>query len=149
MDGSNPNSSRLWAQTRIAVHEDRYRLISLPRAELLSASRLIGQLASPFAALVLEPAEVSLTLPERVWQEHLSLHANAREDGPYRVITFDLELDLATTGFLAPVAVRLSDAGISIIPQCAFLKDHLLVRESDLSRTVEIIQAWIDQCAAA
>ena len=67
--------------------------------------------------------------------------------GRTRVITFDLELDLATTGFLAPVAVRLADAGISIIPQCAFLKDHVLVRESDLSRAVEIIQEWIRQCA--
>lgn len=147
MDGSNQNSRRLWAETRIAVQDGRYRLISLPRAELMSASRLVGKVTSPFAALVLEPAEVSLTMPDGVWTELRSSHDNAREDGPYRVITFDLELDLATTGFLAPVAVRLADAGISIIPQCAFLKDHVLVRESDLSRAVEIIQEWIRQCA--
>lgn len=147
MDGSNPTSRRLWAQTRIAIQDGRYQLISLPRAELLSASRLVGTVTSPFAALVLEPAEVSLTIPDGVWTEHRSSYENAREDGSYGVITFDLEIDLATTGFLAPVAVRLADAGISIIPQCAFLKDHVLVRESHLSRAVEIIQEWIDHCA--
>ena len=132
MDGSNANSRRLWAQTTLVVHDGPYRLVSLPRTELLSASRLIGKVGGSFAALVLESTEVSLTLPEKLWTEHRSSYPNVREEGPYYVITFDLELDLATTGFLAPVALRLSDAGVSIIPQCAFLRDHVLVTESDL-----------------
>jgi hypothetical protein len=114
----------------------------------MSASQLIGKATCSFAALVLEPAEVSITIPEAVWNEHRSAYDSAREDGPYRVVTFDLDVDLTTTGFLAPVAVRLAEADISIVPQCAFLKDHLLIRESDLSKVVEVIQRWIDECAA-
>jgi hypothetical protein len=42
--------------------------------------------------------------------------------------------------------VRLAAAGISIVPQCGYLKDHLLVHESNLERTVEVLEAFILGC---
>jgi hypothetical protein len=55
-----------------------------------------------------------------------------------------VELDVC--GFLAPVAVRLGQAGVSIVPQCAFRKDHVLVRAADLPAAIQIIEAWIAEC---
>lgn len=139
----------LWARTRLHVWPEAYRLVSLPPAALADAAALLGASDGTFAALVVERDEVSLTLPEALWQGS-ALAAVARDDdGPYRAVTFDLDLDLSVAGYLAPAAARLAEAGVSIVPQCAFLKDHLLVRETQLARTLEALEAFIAECAAA
>jgi len=141
----NPTVRRLWAQTKLRVHEGRYRLVSLPTKELTRAAQFFGSIGAGFAALILEPSEVSMSVPEGVWQEHRALFPAAREDGPFRVITFDLDVELSTWGYFAPAAGRLATAGVSIVPQCAFLKDHLLVKDEDLPRAVAVLEALIHE----
>ena len=65
---------------------------------------------------------------------------------PYRAITFDVNIDLGVVGYLAPAAARLAAAGVSIVPQCAYLKDHLLVREADLETARAVLEAFIAEC---
>lgn len=129
----------LWARTRVHVWPESYRLVSLPRGALAEAAALVARAQGGFAALVLERDEVSLTLPAELWDEALARPQARAEAGPYRALTFDLDLDLAVTGYLAPAAALLAEAGVSIVPQCAFLKDHLLVREADLGRALETL----------
>jgi hypothetical protein len=139
-------SRACWARATLLVWPQRYRVASLSPALLPEAAALLGRAApGTFAALVLERDEVSLTLEETRWTA-CSLRGRARaEAGPFRVITFDLDLDLALVGFLAPAAERLARAGVSIIPQCAYAKDHLLVREADLEATVATLRALIEE----
>ena len=59
------------------------------------------------------------------------------------MITFDLDLDLAVTGYLAPAAEALAAAGVPIVPQCAFLKDHLLVPAERLETAVKALERVI------
>ena len=66
--------------------------------------------------------------------------------GPYRVLTFTPALDLTICGYLAPAATLLAGAGISIIPQCAYQKDHLLLRAEDTACAVDILQDLIASC---
>ncbi len=138
----------LWARTRVRVWPGCYRLVSLPPGALAEAAALVGRAPGGFAALVLERDEVSLTLPAELWDAS-DLRPRARaEAGPYRALTFDLDLDLHVTGYLAPAAALLAEAGVSIVPQCAFLKDHLLVREADLERALETLAGLVTAAGA-
>jgi hypothetical protein len=96
-----------------------------------------------FAALVVERDEVSVTLPESAWLGSPLRGLALAVAGPYRALTFDIDLDLELVGFLAPAAERLAAAGVSIVPQCGYLKDHLLVREERLPDAVRVIEGLI------
>jgi hypothetical protein len=138
----------VWARTRLQIWPQTYRLVSLPPSALAEAAGLLAQSGGAFAALVLTADEVSLTLPEEAWvRSPLGRRARAAA-GPYRVVTLDAEVDLDVCGYLAPVAARLAEAGIPIVPQCAYAKDHLLVREGDLEEAMRVLQAWIRACRA-
>ncbi len=63
------------------------------------------------------------------------------------MITFETSLALDLVGYLAPAAERLARAGISVVPQCGYRTDHLLVREQDLERAAGVLEAWIAACA--
>jgi hypothetical protein len=129
----------LWAKTTLHVWPESYRLVSLPRAALPEAAALVARSGGEFSCLVLERDEVSLTVAEEVWAAS-PLRPSVRQDaGPFRVITFDLDLDLALTGYLAPAAEALAAAGVPIVPQCAFLKDHLLVPAEHLETAVQTL----------
>jgi hypothetical protein len=143
----NPGVQRparaLWAKTTLSVWPESYRLVSLPRAALPEAAALVARAGDGFTCLVLERDEASLTVAEDLWSSS-PLRPAARQDaGPFKVITFSLDLDLAVTGYLAPAAEALAAAGVPIVPQCAFLKDHLLVPADRLETAVEILERII------
>jgi hypothetical protein len=142
----NERARRLWSQTRVRVWPEVCWLVSLPPDAVREAAALVAESTGHFAALLLERDEVSLTVPDAIWAPS-QLRARARGvAGPYRALTFDLDLELDVVGYLAPAADRLAAAGVSIVPQCGFLKDHLLVREGDLERAREVLERWIAEC---
>lgn len=116
----------LWARTRLHVWPERYALESLRRDAAPPSPPPAG-----FFAVVAERDEISVTRPD--------------ERGPYRVITFDLDLDPDVHGYFAPAAARLAAERIPIVPQCAFRKDHVLVRAEDVDRAVKALEALIEQ----
>ena len=92
--------------------------------------------------------EVSVTLAETTWRqwEREALHQGAL--GPLRAISFDIPLEIEVVGYLAPAAARLGAAGVSIIPQCAFVLDHLLVQDKDLATAERVLAALIEEARA-
>ena len=139
----NDRARRFWAKTALHVWPERYWLVSLPPALLAEAAGLVAQSAGAFAALVLERHEVSLTIEQGLWETN-GLQARARgQQGPFRAITLDVNVDLDVCGYLAPAAARLAEAGISIVPQCAYLKDHLLLHEKHLEGAVRVLEDFI------
>jgi hypothetical protein len=142
----NEQSTKLWAQTRVRVWPERYWLVSLSQAGLTNAVTAITASLARFAAIVLEHDEISLTVCDEVWQKFAGQVEYNGAAGPYRVITFILNVDLGTSGYLLPAATRLAEAGISILPQCAYLKDHLVIKEEDTAQAVEIIKRLIAEC---
>lgn len=139
----NDRIRELWARTRLRVWPEPCYLASLPVTALAAAGEWLGGCGRGFAALVVERDEVSVTLPESAWLGSPLRGRALGEAGPLRALTLDLDLDLELVGFLAPAADRLAAAGVSIIPQCAFLKDHLLVREEQLEEAVRAIEDLI------
>jgi hypothetical protein len=146
----NDEIRQLWAQTRVFVWPQTYALVSLSLEQLPRAASLIAASTNTFAALVLEADEVSLTIDEQRWQE-LSAGGVQAESvaGPYRAVTLQLNIDLDVTGYLLPAASLLAEAGISIVPQCGYLKDHLLIRAEQADRAVEILQELINDSASS
>jgi hypothetical protein len=135
-----------WAQTTLFVWPAHYLLVSLQPDLLAEAAALAGSALATFVALVMERDEVSLTVEEDLWLAS-PLRPRARaESGPYRAITLDVNVELDMVGYLAPAALALAEAGISIIPQCAYLKDHLLVHETSLDRAIRTLNDLIQTC---
>ena len=145
-----PTATRaLWARTKIRLWPERYRLVSLPVDRWPEVLAWAATVPAGFGAVVRERDEVSLTAEAGAWEasplRSLALHVSA----PYRALTLDLELELSVVGYLAPAALRLAQAGISIVPQCAFLRDHLLVREEDAEDARAVLEAYAQECRAA
>ena len=144
----------LWARTGIRRWPGRLTLVSLPHSSLPEAARLIAGVAEPgrarsFAGLVVEDDEVSLTIDDTVWNEVAGLIAHAAVAGPYAAITLELDVDLGVCGYLLPAARLLAEAGISIVPQCGYLKDHLVIRDEDAERAVAILEGLVAEAAEA
>jgi hypothetical protein len=137
---------KLWAGTEIRLWPETYVLVSLPHKSLAGALTAISSAAGHFSAVVVEKDEVSLTVEEGCWGRNAAAVPFSKADGPYRVVTLQLNVDLGVTGYLAPAAVRLAEAGISIVLQCAFLKDHLLIRAADAERAVNVLGQLAREC---
>jgi len=132
-----------WARTTLHVWPEQYLLVSLTLDLLPEAASLARDVSGKFLGLVLERDEVSLTIDKEMWVAS-PLRARAlAESGPFRTITLDVNVELDVVGYLAPAAMALAGAGVSIIPQCAYLKDHLLVHEKNLERAVETLNELI------
>jgi len=139
---------KLWSQTRLQLWPETYWLVSLPSEQLQNAAHAVSASAQQFAALVVERDEISLTLCEPVWQQFATQLHSRSIAGPYRVITLALNLELSITGYLLPAAARFAEAGISIVPQCAFLKDHLLIKAEQAARAIQVLERLISECQA-
>ncbi|MFI5183644.1 MAG: hypothetical protein ACHQNV_04540 [Vicinamibacteria bacterium] len=142
---TNPRAREIWARTKVHVWPERYVLASLPLARLADASALVAMRAVGFAALIVERDEVSVTVVDEAWAAS-GLALDARVSGPFRAITLDTDVDLDVCGYLAPAATLLAEAGVALVPQCAFLKDHLLVHDEKLRIAVSILEEWIGAC---
>ena len=142
----NERVRALWARTRLHIWLERSVLASLPVDRLPAATALLARAGDAFAALIRERDEVSLTLPEslRADLERLA----TRVAGPYRVITFDLALELDVVGYLVPALERLAAAGVSIAPQCGYRTDHLLVFDHDLDAAVRTLEGLVRESAS-
>jgi hypothetical protein len=123
-----------------------YLFASVPSRRMAEAAALAA--AAPegaFVALLRERDEIALTLPDELRPQLDVLEAQVA--GPFRVLTFDVALPLDLVGYLAPAATRLAEAGVSIVPQCGYRTDHLLVRADDLEAARRVLDALVRECA--
>lgn len=138
----------VWAATRVHAWPGEHLLVSLPRARAGEAAGLVGA-APGFAALVLERDEASLSLPRAAWEAAAPRFPEARVAGPFAALTLDIDVDLDVCGYLAPAAERLAAAGVSIVPQCAFRKDHLLVPAAQAGLARQVLEELVDEARRA
>jgi hypothetical protein len=145
---TNERALRTWAATRLHVWPDEYLLVSVPRERAAEAAGVVGAVTG-FAALVVERDEVSLSLPRPAWAVAAPRFPEARVEGPFTALTLDIDIELGVCGYLAPAAERLAEAGVSIVPQCAFLKDHLLVPATQAGLARQVLEGLIAEAARA
>ena len=136
---------KLIAATEVVLYPEPLMIVSVSRDEEDEARRLMEDL-EPFSSITFDVSEVSLVLKTEEWEDLKENFHEYEEEGPYRLITFDIVLDLSIVGYLAVISRVLADAGISIYALSTYLRDHVLVKESDVEKAVEVLKGLIEEC---
>ena len=136
---------KLIAATEVVLYPEPLMIVSVSRDEEEKARRLMEDL-EPFSSITFDVSEVSLVLKTEEWDDLKENFHDYEEEGPYRLITFDIVLDLAIVGYLAVISRILADAGISIYALSTYLRDHVLVKESDAETAVNVLRGLIAEC---
>lgn len=141
-------ATQAFTQAALYTDQDSYRLIHLPPGAIWAGAGVLAEIATPFSALVADKDEVTLLLPESVWQDFADRLPDLRQGGEYRLITFDQPLDPALIGFLALVTRILAEAGVPVLVLSAFERDHVLVPAAQFQAAWGALQAAQEHLAA-
>ncbi|MBD0370956.1 MAG: ACT domain-containing protein [Pyrinomonadaceae bacterium] len=142
---TNENQKRdaasLLRQARVQIAPHIFYLVGLSHADwqrLLENPELSPRADARFM-LLKDEHEVTLLLEESDWSTMRHAAREAKVEGGFRLVTFDIVLEWTVTGFLAHVTTLLAQAGISCGALSAFSRDHLLIKQDELARALRIL----------
>jgi uncharacterized protein len=131
----------LLRRARVEVSPATFYLIGMRHedwARLLENPELSPRGSAPFM-LLRDEHEVTLLLDEVDWRTMRHAVRDARIEGDFRLLTFDVELDWNVVGFLSRVTEILADSGISCGALSAFSRDHLLIKQDELGNALRVL----------
>ena len=131
----------LLAQSSVTVDPHTFYLIGLRHDEwqrLLENPELAPSGAQPYMVLR-DRSETTLLLEESDWKTLRHTVRDARVEGDFRLLTFELQLDWKVVGFLALVTGFLAAAEIPVGAISAFSRDHLMIKQADLAKTMIVL----------
>ena len=135
------NAAELLRQAKVEVSPATFYLIGIRHedwARLLENPELSPRGSAPFM-LLRDEHEVTLLLDETDWRTIRHALRDARVEGNFRLLTFDIELDWNEVGFLARVTEILAGAGVSCGALSAFSRDHLIIKQDDLAKALRVL----------
>ncbi|WP_170516667.1 ACT domain-containing protein [Ruegeria atlantica] len=123
----------LWKSSRLIVWPDLYRMVSFDPKDRANALELVARVrpVDHYVSIICDQHEVAVILPDAIWNDKNTSVNCLDSHGPLACLTFDVPLDIEVAGYLQPAVNCLADAGISIVPQCALIYDHVLINEKD------------------
>ncbi len=130
---------------KVEIAPETFTLISLRREDwlkLLENPELSPRMTAPFM-IFKDKFETTLLLDDVDFEKIRYAILSAKTEPNFRLLTFDVELDFSVVGFLAEVARILAEAEISIVALSAFSRDHLLVKQADLAKTLKILGEYV------
>lgn len=134
-------ASELLRTAKVIVAPESFVLVSLTReefSELIQSSAISPAGIAPYM-IFWDRHEVTLLLAQTDFAAVMSSVPVSRIESGFRLLTFDLIMDLETVGFLAEVSRILAVAGIPILAVSAFSRDHLLLRQDNLAAALRIL----------
>ncbi|MFH2112787.1 MAG: ACT domain-containing protein [Candidatus Bathyarchaeota archaeon] len=134
----------VFAGTVVKEHPDDYMVVSIGPGYAEEARRRLSRL-QPFSSVTYDHSEVSVVLRSSEWANLKHHFPGAMVEGPYRIITFDIVLDLSLVGFLSVVSGLLAENGVSIYALSTYLRDHILVRKGDAPKAVELLNGLVER----
>jgi hypothetical protein len=135
-------ASDMLAKAPLVTDETLYRLIHLPAQAITAGAGVLAEIGTPFSALIVDQDEVTLIVAEDEWEPFAARLPEHRVAAIlYRLITFDLPLDLQLIGFMALVSRILAEAGVSILALSAFERDHVLVPAGQFQAAWDALRA--------
>lgn len=143
----SPEMRRVFASSKLRVHPDDYVIASLDPAQ--RAEALVFCVLKPFTSVTWCGDEVSVVARWSDWEKKGVGFSEAKVEGPYTLITFDIVLDLDLVGYLSVVSAALAEAGVSIYALSSYLRDHILVRKEDADQAVAVVEALFESCRDA
>lgn len=139
--------SALLKKTRVEIAPETFTFISLRQEEwlkLLENPELSPRMTAPFM-IFKDRFETTLLLDEIDFETIRYAIRDAKIEKGFRLLTFDLVMDFSVVGFLAEVARILAEAKISIVALSAFSRDHLLVKQEDLAKTLKVLGEYVEE----
>lgn len=143
MNNKEPKASaeELLRRAKVEVAPETFYLVGLRHEDwsrLLENPELSPRASATFM-LLKDEHEVTLLLDETDWLTMRHVVRDARVEGGFRLLTFDIELDWNVVGFLAHLTRILADAQISTGALSAFSRDHLLIKQDDLGKALRVL----------
>ena len=132
----------LLSRTEIQLDTEDYIIVSLRLEQEKKARESLNSLAS-FSSITYDYKEVSIVAKNTEWNKVKKKFIDYEKTGPYKLITFNVVLDLSIVGFMATVSKKLADAGISIYAISTYLRDHILVQSEDAENAVRVLENLI------
>ena len=132
----------LLSRTEIQLDTEEYIIVSLRLEQEKKARESLNSLAS-FSSITYDYKEVSIVAKNTEWNKVKKNFTDYEKTGPYKLITFNVVLDLSIVGFMATVSKKLADAGISIYAISTYLRDHILVQSEDAENAVRVLENLI------
>lgn len=147
IENKQSGARELLRKTRVEVAPETFYLVSLRHADwrkLLESPELGPRLTAPFM-IFSDKFEVTLLLDEVDFGTVRHAIREAKQEGNFRLLTFDVELDFAVVGFMAEISRILAEAGISIVALSAFTRDHLLIKQNDLAQALKVLGDYVEE----
>ena len=95
--------------------------------------------------IFMDPHEVTLMLDEIDLTNMRPGLSGARIENGYRMLTFNVVLELSVVGFMAEISRILADAGVTILALSAFSRDSLLIKQDDLAAALKALGPFVDE----
>ena len=134
-------------KSRVEVAPETFFLVSLTHHDwlkLLENPELSPRMTAPFM-IFRDRWETTLLLDEVDFKTLSYAVRDAKTEGSFRLVSFDVELGFGVVGFLAEITKILAGAEISILALSAFSRDHLLVKQSDLSKALKVLSEFVTE----
>ena len=127
------------SRTEIQLDDEEYVIVSLSLKQEEKARQVLNRLA-PFSSITYDYKEVSIVTKTIEWNKVSNQFKAYELEGPYKLITFNIVLDLSIVGFMAIISKKLADAGVSIYAISTYLRDHILVKSEDAENAVRVLE---------
>ena len=130
---------------RVEVAPETFYLISLTHQswlKLLENPELSPRMTAPFM-IFRDKWETTLLFDEIDFKTVRHAVRDAKIEGNFRLLSFDVELGFEIVGFLAQISKILAEAEISIIAVSAFSRDHLLIKQENLAKALKVLGEYV------
>jgi hypothetical protein len=140
-------TNELLKKTRVIVQPETFALVSIQDQEwrkLLENPELSPRMTAPFM-IFKDNFETTLLLDEIDFGNIRHAIRDAKTEAGFRLLTFDIALDFDVVGYMAEITRILAEAEISIVALSAFSRDHILVKQSDLAKTLRVLGEYVEE----
>lgn len=141
------DARQLLRSARVEVAAETFALVGIDRDHLLALladNSLSPRMSAPFM-IFMDRHEVTLILDEIDLANMRRGLQGAKIENGYRMLTFDIVLDLSVVGFMAEISRILAEAGVAILPLSAYSRDSLLIRQDDLAAALRSLSPYVDE----
>lgn len=141
------NSIELLKKTRVEVSPETYFVISLKDSEwhkLLESPELSPRMTAPFM-IFKDKWEITLVIDETDFQTCRHAVRDAKVEGGFRLVSFDMPMDFSVVGYFAEISKILAQAKIPILALSAFSRDHLLIKQDNLAKALKVLGEVVEE----
>lgn len=128
-----------FARIRPVPHPEHFAMVAVRPSEREMAFRIAGS-TQGFCLVLDVGTEISLMLPQDRWTQVSPVFLDPAVTTDFRVVTLDADVTLDAVGYISTVTGALARAGVPVAVLSAFSCDHLLVRDRDLTRCLDVLQ---------